>query len=63
MFRPPFLGRGGVLLDKSLSVLAEIWGSATGFERTLSTSLEGGLSRQGTAGAMAEEETGVVSPH
>ena len=62
MFRP-LLGKGGVLLDKSLSVLAEIWGYATGFERTLSTSLEGVLSRQGTAGAMSEEETGVVSPH
>ena len=40
MFRPLLLGRGGVVLVVSLSVL-------------------GTLSRQGTVGAVVEEETGV----
>ena len=62
MFRP-LLGRGGVLLDISLSVLAQIWGSPTGFKTTLSTSPVVALSGPGTGDTVAEGETGVISPH
>ena len=60
MFRP-LLGRGGVLLNISLSVSAEIWGSPKCFKGTLSATPKGAQSRQGTRGAMTDEETGVSS--